>query len=263
MLNGRSKNQSGFSLLEMGIVLIIIGLIVGGVFVGQGMIRTSQLRSIISDVDRYIKAVDAFQQKYFALPGDMSTAESFWGSDSGCPAVASNTVKKPETCNGNGDGRIGVNGSSDTYEIFRAWQQLGNAGMVGGGFTGVTGTGSSVHAVLDQNSPRASLSSAGYTLMYWGDTDGDADHFATEPGHILAFGGQTTTSYTSAPVLAPSEAFDIDNKIDDGRPAYGKVKGYKPVTINPSCVTTSTASTAAYDITRTSLDCSLMFSTGY
>lgn len=261
--NTQSGMQSGFSLLEMGIVLIIIGLIVGGVFVGQSMIRTSQIRAIINDMDRYIKAVDAFQQKYFALPGDMSTAESFWGSDAGCPSVATNIVKKQETCNGTGDGRIGLNGTSNQYEMFRAWQQLANAGMVGGGYTGVSGASGSAHAVIDQNVPRASLTGAGYTLLYWGVTAGDADNFATEPGHILAFGAATTTSYTTDPALSPVEAYEIDNKVDDGRPAYGKVKGYKPVTLNPNCVTSSTASTATYDMTRSSLDCALIFSTGY
>lgn len=259
----RKASQQGFSLLEMGIVLIIIGLIVGGVFVGQSMIRTSQLRSIIGEVDRYVKAIDTFQQKYFSLPGDMVNAESFWGSDTGCPSVAYNEVKKNETCNGDGDGKIGIDASSNQYEWFTAWQQLANAGMVEGLYTGAQGSASAAHAIIGTNVPKSALSNAGYNMMYWSVVAGDADHYPTEPGHVLAFGGATTSSYTTAGVLTPSEALEIDTKIDDTRPAYGKVKAYKPASLNADCTTDVLAASANYKVSKTSPECALMFSTGF
>ena len=65
-----STAQPGFSLVELSIVLVILGLLTGGILAGQSLIRAAELRSISTDYSRYIAAVQAFRDKYFALPGD-------------------------------------------------------------------------------------------------------------------------------------------------------------------------------------------------
>jgi prepilin-type N-terminal cleavage/methylation domain-containing protein len=69
----------GFTLVELSIVLMIIGLLVSGILVGKDMIRAAELRSITSEKDQFQTAVNLFKNKYLGLPGDLSNATAFWG----------------------------------------------------------------------------------------------------------------------------------------------------------------------------------------
>src|ERR1700689_1860224 len=71
--------HSGFTLIELSIVLVIIGLIVGGILVGQDLIKAAEVRAQISQVEKYKSAVNTFMVKFDALPGDMplATANQF------------------------------------------------------------------------------------------------------------------------------------------------------------------------------------------
>src|SRR4051794_31617755 len=130
--------QRGFSLLELSIVLVIIGLITGGIMAGRQMVRAAELRSVMSDLSKYQTTVNTFREKYQGLPGDMKNAESYWGTASGgCPDGAGTGT---QTCNGNGNNQVeGITSVADPYETFRFWQHLANAGLVEGQYTGVTG----------------------------------------------------------------------------------------------------------------------------
>src|ERR1035441_8304528 len=66
-----APDSSGFTLIEMAIVLVIIGLIVGGVLVGQDLIKAAEVRAQISQIEKYNTAVNTFRGKYDALPGDI------------------------------------------------------------------------------------------------------------------------------------------------------------------------------------------------
>jgi len=72
--------SSGFSLVELSIVLVILGLLTGGILGGQALIRAAELRAVTTEYDRWVTATRTFQDKYFALPGDMTNATAFWGS---------------------------------------------------------------------------------------------------------------------------------------------------------------------------------------
>jgi prepilin-type N-terminal cleavage/methylation domain-containing protein len=56
--------QQAFTLIELSVVLVIIGLIVGGVLVGQGLIRAAGVRATITQIEKYNQAVNAFRGKY-------------------------------------------------------------------------------------------------------------------------------------------------------------------------------------------------------
>ena len=72
-----------FSLVELSIVLVILGLLVGGILAGQSLIHAAELRAVSSEYQRYRTAIYAFRDKYLGLPGDITTATNFWGAADG------------------------------------------------------------------------------------------------------------------------------------------------------------------------------------
>ncbi len=89
-MNGK---KSGFTLIELSITLVIIGLIVGGVLVGKDLIKAAEARSITKQIEQYRAAINAFKLKYNAIPGDMNNAESIWGTASSATGVEAQTAK--------------------------------------------------------------------------------------------------------------------------------------------------------------------------
>jgi len=248
--------HSGFSLVELSIVLVILGLLTGGVLTGQNLIRAAELRSVTTEFNNYQTAVMTFRDKYFALPGDMTNATDFWGEMTNC-GVASPSGTGTQTCNGDGDGVLGEgSGVSRTGEMFGIWQHLANAGLIEGAYTGISGPGTGYHVVLGQNSPLSKLPNAGWSAL---ERVHQAGHFAISYGHVLQFGGETTgtgTNYTR--VLSPEEAWNIDKKMDDGKPARGSVV-HLVSTDDCTNATGDTDFDADYELSQSGLLCSLIF----
>jgi prepilin-type N-terminal cleavage/methylation domain-containing protein len=123
----------GFTLIEMSIVLVIIGLLVGGVLVGQTLILSAQIKAFGSTVAQLDTAVNTFRGKYDCLPGDCANATTFFGG--GCTMPWDGTISHIGTCNGNGDGDIyslapgndAPNGGQENAYFF---QQLVLAGLI-------------------------------------------------------------------------------------------------------------------------------------
>lgn len=254
--------RSGFTLLEISIVLIIIGIITGSIYVGQHLYRSAQLHTALTEMESMRKAVEIFREKYNALPGDMPNATSLWGTDpGGCPNTASNTVKKTETCNGDGDGNITVYLNSATrYEAFRAFQHLSNAELIEGSYSGVSGPLWEFHAMIDVNVPKSWLSGAGYTLYSATGAQANPNYFNREHKHILAFGAQSATDATIGPIVTAQEALIMDQKIDDGKPGTGRFYSWpQGSAFSANCTTSANPDTAQYDTTRTTRECSLIF----
>ncbi len=214
---------SGFSLVELSIVLVILGLLTGGILTGQNLIRAAELRSVTTEFAAFQAAVNTFRDKYFALPGDMTNAEDFWGTMTNCGA-ASPSGTGTQTCNGDGDGTIDdAAAASQTGENFTFWQHLANAGLIEGSYTGIAGPGSVIDVEFGQNTPRAKVSNSGWAVGTLGIFPGNADMYATDYGSYFTFGTETTSGSNGNPTITPEEAWNIDTKVDDGRPGYGKV----------------------------------------
>ncbi len=130
-----TNRERAFSLVELSIVLVILGLLAGGVLSGQALIRAADTRSVIADAQRYATALNSFRDKYFSMPGDMSNATQFWRfagttSTPGCITNSGSVEADPGTCDGNGDGVISNAAAANaTGESFQAWKQLALAGL--------------------------------------------------------------------------------------------------------------------------------------
>lgn len=76
---GIYKRTSGFTLIELSIVLVIIGLVIGGILVGQDLIKAAELRATISQKEKFDSAVNTFRNKFGGKPGDLSNFVYFSG----------------------------------------------------------------------------------------------------------------------------------------------------------------------------------------
>lgn len=247
--------QKGFSLVELSIVLVILGLLTGGILAGQSLIRAAELRSVSTESNRWMAATNTFRDKYFALPGDMTNAVSFWGQDiaTNCSGSTGTVPSGTQTCNGNGNGRIGIGDPTD-QEAFRFWQQLTNAGLIEGRYTGVVNLPWPFIAP-NVNAPRSKISSS----AGWAVQTPSMVYGTSFPNIYLLAGGPVMQD----PVLKPEEAWNIDTKMDDGKPETGKVRGgdwaSNCVTPTSPAAWTSTANDRTYSLTVTSNDCMMFF----
>ncbi len=213
-----------FTLVELAIVLVIIGLIVGGIVGGAALIRSGELRAITTEHQRTIAAVQNFRAKYSALPGDMKNATTVWGDDNATCADAAITNGSPGTCNGNNDVMMTVGAAGDTSELYQFWKQLGLADFIGGYFTGLAGAGGAYDSMIGTNVPDSKLSGAGWSVSWLApDFAGDASAYALDYGNYLVIGHKTTNDLTHAAAISPQDAYDLDSKLDDGKPASGSV----------------------------------------
>lgn len=257
-----------FSLVELSIVLVILGLLVGGILAGQSLIRAAELRAVSTEFSRYKTAISAFRDKYFFLPGDISNATSFWSAGT-CPGTNANTTSpQPNTCNGDGDGMIEANESSATTSngTFRFWQHLAMAGLIEGSYTGVPNSATFSHLTISlttPNAPASKLSTATWGVFYAGNYASDSLLFyAGSYGNAFGFGAPVANAGASGPVLKPEEAWNIDTKIDDGKPATGIMTSLytQNGTGAGNC---GDKATGAYTLNTSTVNCSLILKTGY
>ncbi len=279
--------KSAFTLIELSLVLVIIGLIVGGVLAGQDLIRAAQLRSIAKNIDEYRTAVNAFKLKYNCLPGDCSNATDFFGAENANPATCITIASQGSlTCNGDGDGQVRdcnvasdgtVAGQAQGYEMYRFWQHLAIAGMIKGKYTGKNG-GSICEVVRDTNSPSTAIDNVGFSVGYLNLASNYSENvfYAMNYGNAFYLGSlQTGWRYGTA-FLTPAEAMAFDQKLDDGMPASGFMiasnnaqveigyNSYQFGTANSCVISTSQYDlTGAYKVSHSTKSCSFIIKTGF
>src|SRR5262245_43945576 len=120
-----APRQDGFTLIEVAIVIVITGLLMGWVLKGQELITSARVRNLISQQDSFRAAYYGFYDRYRALPGDYSQAAT---------SIASIGAACGNNGNGNGDGRIADTASaSDEHRL--VWEHLSKAGFIHGSYT--------------------------------------------------------------------------------------------------------------------------------
>jgi prepilin-type N-terminal cleavage/methylation domain-containing protein len=180
----------GFTLIEIAIVLVIIGLLLGGVLKGQELITSARVRNLVSIQDGVKGAFYGFQDRYRALPGDYASADA----NINCGATP--------CANGDSNGRIDAPNAAGTHEELLVWNHLGAAGFLSGSYMFTAGDA----AATDANSPKNPYS-VFMQLVY----DNNYGTGTVTTKHNMKTGGQI-------PVEIMAE---IDRKIDDGNPYSG------------------------------------------
>jgi len=249
------KHNNAFSLLELSIVLVIIGLIAGGIVAGSSMIRAAELRAVVTEYTQYQTAVNTFRDKYLGLPGDLKNAGAFWGypggAESNCPATAGTGT---ETCNGDDDRKIENPSTTSIYnERYMFWQHLANADLIAGSFDGRSTSVAVEEHVLGVNAPASKLSGGGWTIYDLQTQSGSVSLFDGAYNNSFWFGGVIAGSAPNIDMLTASEAWNLDSKIDDGKPALGRIvardRKLCALAADGSALTTAAADAAKLDAT--------------
>lgn len=183
------RPQQGFTLLEIAIVLVILGLLLGGMMKGQELISSARVRNLIALQDGIKAAYYGFEDRYRALPGDYLHAVQ------NIPNVAGS---------GNGNGRIEVGGTP--FENLLVWDHLSNAGFLNQGFS-ASGAASYSPATSPANAYGAYIDIV-YDNAY-------ADLIAPATRHSVKTGNQLPVELVA----------EMDRKIDDGNAASGGFRG--------------------------------------
>ena len=270
------SSRHGFSLVELSIVLVILGLLTGGILAGQSLIRAAELRAVSTEFSRYTTAIGSFRDKYFAMPGDFNKASGTGGF--GWVDASSNAAVV-----GDNDGIVENTAAAGTNEIVGFWSHLASAGLIEGAYGNVANTTLSPSAT-PPNNPRSKINSAAWNIAHVGNMAvtgvGSPVAGATVPavstfyagnyGNVFLLGGGSNALLPTG-VLKSEEAWNLDTKMDDGRPDTGTVttlESQGSATAGAGCgnLATSTSALAAsnYDLANTSnTACSMVFKTNY
>ncbi len=248
MKHSNRNEQSGFTLTELSIVLVVIALIIGALLTGQTLIRNGKIRAVISEVEKYTAAVNTFEQAYQCLPGDCQNATTVLDS-----------TTYATLANGDGNGHIeDIDVGWTLLEGEQAWFQLYVAKMIEGTFSANSwyqcylGTA----GAYDNMGP-SKLDNIGYFFHYFDNTGLGAKDFiglAMSDQVECAAGNIFTAVYTGG--ITPELARAIDLKMDDGFSSLGKVNANFATPTYSTCVD---AGLSYYDLTKKGNDCSMIF----
>lgn len=216
------SRKSAFTLIEMSIVLVIIGLIIGGILAGRDLIDAAAQHAQIAQINNYNTAVLAFENKYGYLPGDIPD-----------PVASNFGFQARGTAAGEGDGNGILEGNcagnlnngfdQGCGELPFFWVDISKAGLIdrsivtSGGYPSMTASTSvNGSALVATWLPTSKLSRNTFIYVF---SYGGANYFG-----ISVVDGIGWTLWTAgSPGVTVQQAFNIDSKIDDGLPQSGSV----------------------------------------
>jgi len=203
------KKQAGFTLIELAIVLVIIGLLLGGVLKGQELINSAKVKNMASDFKNIQVYIYGYQDKYKALPGDDRSASTHVGANA--------------STNGDGNGEIDGAWSAATGESYYFWEHIRRAGLASGSTdsaatnTTYLPTNNEGGPVGIQSKPQNTISglTGSYSVCSGGivgklakQLDVQMDDGDTTKGSVMV---ATTVSGTTAATAVATTATDFDS----------------------------------------------------
>ncbi len=207
------QQQRGFTLVEIAIVLIIIGLLLGAVLKGQEMIEQSKIKRVINDFNAITAAVLTYKDRYGLMPGDDNVAATRWPAASGRAAAV----------NGNGNavnnGTLAQVLTGGGNEAGYAWQHLRLSGLVGGKVD------TAANARLPERTPFGSNYGIGAT------------------GNAF---GLVANAWIFCASLPAKAAEALDTQLDDGNPQSGNIRAGGPNANMNTAPAAAAATTATY-----------------
>jgi prepilin-type N-terminal cleavage/methylation domain-containing protein len=210
--------KAGFTLVELAIVLVIIGLVVGSVIIGKDLIKAAEIRSQVTQIVQYKTAFNSFKLIYNYLPGDLPSAQA---------TQLGFTARSGAKYHGDGDEQIFACGTTLVLgcENVLFWNDLSSANMVDGGFN--TATDAAVTAspsTIERYIPKAKLQGQHIIPAYLLSSP-----YVVRNCNTISISGYSNFSngnYTdSSNTITPQDAMNIDTKMDDGKPFTGSIWG--------------------------------------
>jgi len=229
-VNMASKKElhNGFTLIELSIVIVIIGLVVSAVVAGQSLVKQAKIRSEINMLTEYTVGVNTFYSKFGTIPGDLSSAQDYWGVG---------------TENGNGNKKLEHSVNDQLYNFERPlfFEHLSLSGLINGQYDGSStlGVGYPVSKIKETLGFVAgyqyrNICTSKQELAFWFSV---VTH-ANMPN--INFSDNLVTQEEG---LDPIVVSSIDNKIDDGSFTSGKYGA-----INCTAATKTDACRVCYSI---------------
>lgn len=197
------KKTSGFTLIELAIVLVIIGLLLGGVLKGQELINSAKVKNMANDFRNIQVQIYSYQDKFRALPGDDKAATAHLGSQ--------------DAINGNGNGVIegtwdgkAPSGQGAVNEALNVWKHLRLAGLAAG--------------------------SIETTDASYFPTNAEGGKIGIQSRPDLTISGLTGSYAICSEGILGKFVKQLDSTLDDGNPATGSVRA--AASVNGTTATT-------------------------
>jgi prepilin-type N-terminal cleavage/methylation domain-containing protein len=208
------RNQSGFTLIEIAIVLVIIGLLLGGVLKGQELINSAKVKNLASDFRNIPLYIYSYQDKYHALPGDDPLAATHVTS-----AIVATTPLLNDVGNGRIDGKW--DSTTATDESFLFWQHVRLSGIA----AGITDTTDTVgYPARNTLGGRMSVTNSG------------VNNSGVNNSPILNLKGSYIVCSSS---IVGKFAKQLDVALDDGNPMTGAMMSMVDTGSHPALVGTA------------------------
>jgi prepilin-type N-terminal cleavage/methylation domain-containing protein len=221
------QNQSGFTLIEIAIVLVIIGLLLGGVLKGQELINSAKVKNLATDFKNIPIFIYGYQDKFRALPGDDGNVANHVTGGTVCTPAA--TANKCVLNNGLIDGQWDATDVASESYVF--WQHVRLAGMT----TGSTTLGSAEYIPTNANGGILGVQSNVNFTTIKSDSAGTANT------------GITGTYIVCSSGILGKFVKQLDTTLDDGNTETGSMRAIKStVTDGKSAVTSAIQDGDAY-----------------